>query len=162
LKKQTAVQFAVLCGVPFVMVLGNSMLIPVFPQMKEVMRLTQFQVGLIVTFFSVPAGILIPLAGFLSDQYGRKTIMVPALFVYGIGGLVLWLRSPISEEPIPCSSRRTGNSRDGCWRYLPIGHGPYWGYFPKQGKNESIGFTRGFERPWKSSKPHTRFAHCLG
>ncbi|NMB00311.1 MAG: MFS transporter [Firmicutes bacterium] len=70
------------------MVLGNSMLIPVFPQMKQAMSLTQFQVGLIVTFFSVPAGILIPLAGFLSDRYGRKPIMVPALFIYGIGGLI--------------------------------------------------------------------------
>ena len=32
MKKATALQFAVLCGVPFVMVLGNSMLIPVFPR----------------------------------------------------------------------------------------------------------------------------------
>ncbi|HHY09931.1 MAG TPA: MFS transporter, partial [Firmicutes bacterium] len=75
LKKKTALRFAVLCGVPFVMVLGNSMLIPVFPQMKAAMKLTQFRVGLIVTFFSVPAGILIPLAGFLSDRFGRKAIM---------------------------------------------------------------------------------------
>lgn len=92
-------QFALLCGVPFVMVLGNSMLIPVFPQMKKVMGLSQFQVGLIVTFFSVPAGILIPLAGFLSDRFGRKPIMVPALFVYGLGGLIcgfaaLFLKNP--------------------------------------------------------------------
>lgn len=99
MKKKTALQFALLCGVPFVMVLGNSMLIPVFPQMKKVMALTQFQVGLIVTFFSVPAGILIPLAGFLSDRFGRKPIMVPALFVYGLGGLIcgfaaLFLKSP--------------------------------------------------------------------
>ncbi len=99
MKKKTAMQFALLCGVPFVMVLGNSMLIPVFPQMKKVMGLSQFQVGLIVTFFSVPAGILIPLAGFLSDRFGRKPIMVPALFVYGLGGLIcgfaaLFLKNP--------------------------------------------------------------------
>lgn len=86
MKKKTALQFAVLCGVPFVMVLGNSMLIPVLPQMKKAMALSQFQVGLIVTFFSIPAGILIPLAGFLSDRCARKPIMVPALFVYGLGG----------------------------------------------------------------------------
>ena len=36
------------------------MLIPVFPQMKQAMSLSQFQVGLIVTFFSIPAGLLIP------------------------------------------------------------------------------------------------------
>jgi len=100
-EKKTAVQFAVLCGVPFVMVLGNSMLIPVFPQMQKAMNLTQFQVGLIVTFFSVPAGLLIPFAGFLSDQYGRKVIMVPALFVYGAGGLISGLAAVMLERPFP-------------------------------------------------------------
>lgn len=99
LKKKTALQFAVLCGVPFVMVLGNSMLIPVFPEMKKIMHLTQFQVGLIVTFFSVPAGILIPFAGFLSDRYGRKPIMVPALFIYGIGGLICGFAAIAMKEP---------------------------------------------------------------
>lgn len=99
MKKKTALQFAILCGVPFVMVLGNSMLIPVFPQMKKIMHLTQFQVGLIVTFFSVPAGILIPLAGYLSDRYGRKPIMVPALFIYGIGGLICGFAALLLKEP---------------------------------------------------------------
>jgi len=101
LKKKTAFQFALLCGVPFVMVLGNSMLIPVFPQMKKAMDLTQFQVGLIVTFFSVPAGILIPLAGFLSDRLGRKPIMVPALFIYGLGGLICGFATLFLERPYP-------------------------------------------------------------
>lgn len=101
MKKKTALRFAVLCGVPFVMVLGNSMLIPVFPQMKTAMKLTQFQVGLIVTFFSVPAGILIPLAGFLSDRFGRKTIMVPALFLYGLGGLICGFSALLLKNPYP-------------------------------------------------------------
>lgn len=101
MKKKTALQFAILCAVPFVMVLGNSMLIPVFPQMKKVMNISQFQVGLIVTFFSVPAGILIPLAGFLSDRYGRKPIMVPALFIYGLGGLISGLAALLLSNPYP-------------------------------------------------------------
>lgn len=101
MKKATALQFAVLCGVPFVMVLGNSMLIPVFPQMKQAMNLTQFQVGLIVTFFSLPAGILIPFAGYLSDRFGRKVIIVPALFLYGLGGLVSGFAALLLERPFP-------------------------------------------------------------
>ena len=101
MKKKMALQFAILCGVPFVMVLGNSMLIPVFPQMKQAMDLTQFQVGLIITFFSLPAGILIPFAGFLSDHYGRKIIIVPALFLYGIGGLVSGFAALLLAKPFP-------------------------------------------------------------
>ena len=65
------------------------------------MGLTQFQVGLIVTFFSVPAGLLIPFAGFLSDQYGRKPIMVPALFIYGVGGLISGLAAVTLDNPYP-------------------------------------------------------------
>lgn len=99
MKKKMALQFAVLCGVPFVMVLGNSMLIPVFPQMKQAMQLTQFQVGLIITFFSLPAGILIPFTGLLSDNYGRKVIIVPALFLYGVGGLVSGFAALLLENP---------------------------------------------------------------
>lgn len=77
----------VLCTVPFIMVLGNSMLVPVLPKMMRVMHLSLFQVGLIITVFSIPAGIIIPFAGALSDRIGRKVIMAPALIVYGLGGL---------------------------------------------------------------------------
>ncbi len=88
LKREAKITLAALCTVPFIMVLGNSMLIPLLPKMKAAMDLTLFQVGLIITAFSVPAGLFIPVTGFLSDRYGRKTVMVPALVVYGLGGLV--------------------------------------------------------------------------
>ena len=52
--------FTILATVPFIMVLGNSMLIPVFPQLERELNLTQFQVGLLVTAFSIPAGVVIP------------------------------------------------------------------------------------------------------
>src|SRR5690606_38546402 len=49
--------------------------------------------------FSLPAGIVIPFAGALSDHIGRKRIMFPALLLYGLGGLgagfaSLWLAKP--------------------------------------------------------------------
>ncbi|MCL8209166.1 MAG: MFS transporter [Actinomycetia bacterium] len=77
----------VLSLVPFIMVLGNSMLIPVLPKMMQVMHLNLLQAGLVITAFSIPAGIVIPLAGALSDRVGRKVVMTPALAVYGLGGL---------------------------------------------------------------------------
>lgn len=91
--------FSVLAAVPFVMVLGNSMLIPVFPTMQAEMGLTQFQVGLLVTAFSIPAGLLIPFAGALSDYVGRKAIMTPALIVYGLGGLVAGAAALLLAKP---------------------------------------------------------------
>lgn len=88
MKPKTALRFAALATVPFIMVLGNSMLIPVLPTIKSVLGLTQTQVGLLITAFSVPAGIAIAFAGFLSDRLGRKAVIAPALIIYGIGGLL--------------------------------------------------------------------------
>lgn len=99
--RKLVLPFWILASVPFIMVLGNSMLIPVFPQLESELNLTQFQVGLLVTAFSLPAGIVIPFAGALSDHIGRKLIMFPALLLYGIGGLIagfssLWVASPFT------------------------------------------------------------------
>ncbi|WP_366923514.1 MFS transporter [Metallumcola ferriviriculae] len=88
MKKDSIIKLTALGGVPLLMVLGNSMLIPVFPQMKSALGISQFQVGLIITLFSIPAGLSIPILGFLSDKISRKLIIVPSLLIYGIGGLV--------------------------------------------------------------------------
>lgn len=83
--------FLVLSLVPFVMVLGNSMLIPVLPAIKSHLHLTPVQTGLVITAFSLPAAITIPFAGALSDRVGRKPVMVPALVLYGLGGILAGL-----------------------------------------------------------------------
>lgn len=99
MKASTRMPFAVLCGVPFVMVLSNSMLIPALPLMQSAMGLSAFQIGLVVTAFSVPAGLTIPIAGYLSDHYGRKPIIVPALVIFGIGGLLAGIASWLVSAP---------------------------------------------------------------
>ncbi|KUK41052.1 MAG: Major facilitator superfamily MFS_1 [Clostridia bacterium 62_21] len=86
--RNRAVSLAALSTVPFVMVLGNSMLIPVLPDLKRALHLTSCEASLVITLFSVPAGLVIPLCGYLSDRYGRKKVIIPALLLYGLGGLV--------------------------------------------------------------------------
>jgi ACDE family multidrug resistance protein len=81
-------KLAALSGVPFIMVLGNSMLIPAFPIIERELNITQLQVGLMITLFSIPAGLTIPILGFVSDKIGRKKVIVPALILYAIGGLI--------------------------------------------------------------------------
>ena len=88
MKSKSMLVVAALAGVPFIMVLGNSMLIPVLPTMQSYLNITQFQVSLIITLFSIPAGLTIPFAGFLSDRIGRKKVIVPSLIIYGLGGVI--------------------------------------------------------------------------
>lgn len=76
----------VLSTVPFLMVLGNSMLIPESPTIKAELQISQLEVGLLITFFSAPAALIIPFLGYFSDRIGRKIIIVPSLLLYGLGG----------------------------------------------------------------------------
>lgn len=91
MQKKSILPFSFLCAVPLIMVLGNSMLIPILPQMKQALNISQFEVGLVITLFSIPAGLTIPLAGLLSDRLSRKWIIAGALIVYAAGGLIAGL-----------------------------------------------------------------------
>jgi len=91
MKASMRLPLSLLAAVPFLMVLGNSMLFPTFPKMQSALHLTGLQTSLVVTAFSVPAGLLIPLAGYLSDRYGRKPVMAPAILLFGVGALIAGL-----------------------------------------------------------------------
>ena len=88
-----------LSSVPLVMTLGNSMLIPVLPYISKKLSISSFQVSLIITVYSIVAIILIPIAGYLSDRFGRKIIMVPCLIIAGIGGAVCGFASWKMDDP---------------------------------------------------------------
>lgn len=99
MKAKENIILASLGAVPLLMVLGNSMLIPILPQMKSALGITQFQVSLVITLFSIPAGLVIPFAGFLSDRYSRKKIIVPSLLIYGLGGVIALVAILLLEKP---------------------------------------------------------------
>ncbi|WP_144463183.1 MFS transporter [Siminovitchia fortis] len=75
-------------SIPLIMTLGNSMLIPVLPLMERKLDITKLQSSLIITVYSIVAIFLIPIAGFLSDKFGRKIVIIPSLIIAGIGGLI--------------------------------------------------------------------------
>lgn len=77
-----------LSSIPLIMTLGNSMLIPILPEMRNQLQVSSFQISLIITVYSVVAIFLIPVAGFLSDRYGRKKIILPSLILAALGGLL--------------------------------------------------------------------------
>ncbi len=82
------IELTALSGVPFTMVLGNSMLIPILPDLQRALDISSLQASLVITLFSVPAGLVIPVSGFLSDHFSRKIVIGPSLLLYGFGGLV--------------------------------------------------------------------------
>jgi ACDE family multidrug resistance protein len=97
--KKLRLPLAALCTVPFIMVLGNSMLIPVLPKLRAVLGLSQLQSGLLITAFSVPAGVVIAFVGILSDRVGRRQVMAPSLLVYGAAGVLAGLAAVTLRRP---------------------------------------------------------------
>ncbi|MFE8702715.1 MFS transporter [Cytobacillus sp. FJAT-54145] len=75
-------------SIPLVMTLGNSMLIPVLPELETQLGISSFQSSMVITVYSIVAIILIPLAGYLSDHIGRKKVIIPSLLIAAIGGLI--------------------------------------------------------------------------
>ena len=88
-----------LASVPLIMTLGNSMLIPILPVMEEKISISKLQSSYIITVYSIVAIICIPIAGYLSDRFGRKVIIVPALIIAGIGGLIAGIAAWKMENP---------------------------------------------------------------
>jgi MFS transporter, ACDE family, multidrug resistance protein len=99
-RKSSVWEFIAIASIPLVLVLGNSMLVPILPDMKRELGISQFQSSLVITLFSVTAGLFIPVLGYLSDRFSRKAIIIPSLIVYGSAGVLaafgaIWKSYPI-------------------------------------------------------------------
>ena len=88
-----------LTSIPLIMTLGNSMLIPVLPILEDKVGITSFQSSMIITSYSVAAIFLIPVAGYLSDRFGRKVVILPSLILALIGGLIAGFASWKMDDP---------------------------------------------------------------
>lgn len=88
-----------LTSIPLIMTLGNSMLIPVLPILEDKVGITSFQSSMIITSYSVAAIFLIPVAGYLSDRFGRKVVILPSLILALIGGLIAGFASWKMGDP---------------------------------------------------------------
>ncbi len=83
----------------FIMIMANTMLFPVLPQMRKALDVGLRDISLLVLFVSLPAAFLSPVGGLLADIWGRKKIIVPSIFIYGAGGGLAGLAILLLEEP---------------------------------------------------------------
>lgn len=87
-RKSKSWEYVALATVPLVLVLGNSMLVPVLPTLRRELAISQFQSSLVISLFSICAAIIIPFAGYLSDRFSRKAVIIPSLILYGGAGIL--------------------------------------------------------------------------
>ncbi|RED64188.1 MFS transporter [Cohnella lupini] len=87
-RKSKIWEYIALSTVPLVLVLGNSMLVPILPTLQSELGISKFRSSLVISLFSVSAAIIIPIAGYLSDRFTRKSVMIPSLILYGGAGIL--------------------------------------------------------------------------
>ncbi|MFP4170498.1 MAG: MFS transporter [Methanomassiliicoccales archaeon] len=73
-------------AITMVSVMGVSSITPAFPKMVEHFAISDTEVGLLITAFTVPGVLMTPPLGVLADRFGRKRILVPSLILFGVAG----------------------------------------------------------------------------
>lgn len=68
-------------------ILANTLVAPVLPDIEEAFGASPAELGAVVTLASLPGIVLAPVIGLLADRFGRRSILVPCLAVFGAGGV---------------------------------------------------------------------------
>ena len=68
--------------------MGVASLAPAFPKIIEAFDISVHEIGLLITVFTLPGIFLAPIMGMLADRFGRKTILVPSILLFGFGGFL--------------------------------------------------------------------------
>jgi MFS family permease len=77
----------IIFGVTLMAVLGVSSITPVLPRLIREFNVSAVEIGLVITFFTLPGIFLAPVLGVLADRFGRKRILVPSLFLFAVAGV---------------------------------------------------------------------------
>lgn len=67
-------------------VMGVSLISPVLPELRSVFGVTDAQVGLLITAYTLPGIFITPFVGIVADRLGRRRVMVPLLLTFGFSG----------------------------------------------------------------------------
>ncbi len=70
-------------------VMGVSLLAPVLPTLRGEFGVTDSQVGLIITVYTLPGIVLTPFVGLAADRLGRRRTLIPLLFLFGLAGAAI-------------------------------------------------------------------------
>ncbi len=76
----------IIFGVTLTAMMGVASITPAFPDIIRYFDIRPEQVGLLIVAFTLPGIFLTPFTGMLADHYGRKKVLIPSLFLFGVAG----------------------------------------------------------------------------
>lgn len=75
--------------VSFYATLGTNVVSPALPAMADGLGVSDSQIGLVITVYSLAAMIFVPLSGVAADSYGRRAVLIPSITIFGISGIAI-------------------------------------------------------------------------
>ncbi len=78
----------IIFSITLLAIMGVSSITPAFPRIIRYFNISPQQIGYLITIFTFPGIILAPVMGILADRYGRKMILLPSIFLFGLGGIL--------------------------------------------------------------------------
>jgi predicted MFS family arabinose efflux permease len=76
----------IIFGITLLAVMGVASITPAFPKIIQALGISSTGIGLLITVFTFPGIFLTPILGVFADRYGRKRILIPSMFLFGIAG----------------------------------------------------------------------------
>lgn len=81
----------------FLCITGVTMISPALPTIAEGLSVTESQIGLLITAFTLPAIFILPFSGYLSDNFGRNIVMAAGSFLIGFGSLLAFFTNDFNQ-----------------------------------------------------------------
>jgi ACDE family multidrug resistance protein len=78
--------FQLAAGVNLLTMMTVVIIVPAFPKIVETFGISDQSVGMLITAFTLPVFLFAPVAGVMADRWGRKRLLIPSVFLYGILG----------------------------------------------------------------------------
>lgn len=88
--------FRLLLAATVLPILGTSLLSPVLDALTDPLGTSAANIGLLISAYTAPHILAIPVMGVLADRYGRKPILVVGLVIFGFAGVAIPLTSEFS------------------------------------------------------------------
>ena len=67
-------------------IMSVGIIAPALPQISSYFSLTPQSLGLLITIYTLPGVFLAIPMGVLADRMGRRRVLVPTLFIFGVSG----------------------------------------------------------------------------
>lgn len=81
--------FIVILTVSIAGTMGGNVARPALPGLAAGLGISDARAGLVISAYTLPTALLVPVAGTLADVYGRRVVVIPSLLVFGLSGTAI-------------------------------------------------------------------------